>query len=259
VALSALDVPFDRLADLPRGVWLPTLITGTGHARARLAGTQAWLQALLRGQLPDADADFGDAAAVAPLRAVAGELALPRLCLHTPALAEQVLRTLLWHLDRINDHQPRLSREAAIAEVPRIPPPGNSKPKACLTAARPGRTGALQGTAAWPSAVAPRQEVRAARLLAELPALAELIRRLAVPSCRGATGRGGPAPAARPPAPCGRAPCCPTPGEITGIRLSQRIEHAGQRSGGCCATVLSACGARAMRKRACWAGTCRPC
>lgn len=119
MALSALDVPFDRLADLPRGVWLPTLITGTGHARARLAGTRAWLQALLRGQLPDADADFGDAAAVAPLRAVAGELALPRLCLHTPALAEQVLRTLLWHLDRINDHQPRLSREAAIAEVAR--------------------------------------------------------------------------------------------------------------------------------------------
>jgi hypothetical protein len=46
-----------------------------------------------------------------------GELGLPQLCRDTPALAEQVLRTLLWHLDRINDHQPRLSREAAIAEA----------------------------------------------------------------------------------------------------------------------------------------------
>jgi hypothetical protein len=47
-----LDAPFDRLADLPRGVWLPTLITGAGHATARLVATQAWLQALLLGQLP---------------------------------------------------------------------------------------------------------------------------------------------------------------------------------------------------------------
>jgi hypothetical protein len=42
------------------------------------------------------------------------ELGLPAL---SPwhALAEQVLRTLLWHLDRINDLQPRLSRAEAIA------------------------------------------------------------------------------------------------------------------------------------------------
>jgi hypothetical protein len=119
VASSALDVPFDRLADLPRSVWLPTLITGAGHATARLAGTRAWLQALLQGQLPPAHADFGDAPAVVPMRAIVGELALPRLCRDTPTLAEQVLRTLLWHLDRINDLQPRLSREAAIAEAAR--------------------------------------------------------------------------------------------------------------------------------------------
>jgi hypothetical protein len=53
------------------------------------------------------------------MRSTVGELALPQLCRDTPALAEQVLRTLLWHLDRINDHQPRLSREAAIAEAAR--------------------------------------------------------------------------------------------------------------------------------------------
>ena len=42
---------------------------------------------------------------------------MPALARGVPALAEQVLRTLLWHLDRIVDHQPRLSRDAAIARV----------------------------------------------------------------------------------------------------------------------------------------------
>jgi hypothetical protein len=32
-------------------------------------------------------------------------------------MAEQVLRTLLWHLDRLIDLQPRLSRAEAIAQV----------------------------------------------------------------------------------------------------------------------------------------------
>jgi len=237
VAPSALDVPFDRLADLPRGVWLPTLITGTGHATARLAGTKAWLQALLQGQLPPAQADFGDAPAVAPLRAIVAELALPRLCRDTPALAEQVLRTLLWHLDRINDHQPRLSREVAIAESARefreawqLETQGLEESLALLQGL--GELGALQ----WDSLRGrlrsrPWQEARrAARLLAELPALAELIRRLgraeraaaATPAVATAPQQGP-----RPPAPLRAVQTVlpDTPGEITGIRLSQRIEH----------------------------------
>ena len=119
MAAPVLDSPFDRLHDLPRGVWLQTLITGAGNVAARLSGAQVWLQALLQGQLPPAGADFGDAPATAGLRRAVGELALPRLCRDTPALAEQVVRTLLWHLDRINDHQPRLSRDAAVAEATR--------------------------------------------------------------------------------------------------------------------------------------------
>ena len=57
------------------------------------------------------------AEAMAPLRAVVGELGLPGLSRSAPALAEQVLRTVLWHLDRIADHQPRLDRAGAIAQV----------------------------------------------------------------------------------------------------------------------------------------------
>lgn len=237
MAPLALDAPFDRLAELPRGVWLPTLITGAGHASARLLGTQAWLEALLQGQLPPLDADFGDASALAPLRGAVGELALPRLTRATPALAEQVVRTLLWHLDRINDHQPRLSRDAAIAEAARefrqtwqTETQGLEESLALLQGL--GELGAVQ----WDSLRGrlrsrPWQEARrAARLLAELPALVELIRRLgraerAAASPPAATVAPSPGPAPPVPLRAVHTVLPDTPGEITGIRLSQRIEH----------------------------------
>ena len=46
-----------------------------------------------------------------------GELGLPALCLGSAAMSQQVLRTLLWHLDRINDHLPWIDRAQAIALV----------------------------------------------------------------------------------------------------------------------------------------------
>lgn len=64
-------------------------------------------------------ADFGDPAALAPMRAAVAALGLAALCRGVPALAQQVLRTMLWHLDRIADAQPRLTRAAAIAAAAR--------------------------------------------------------------------------------------------------------------------------------------------
>jgi uncharacterized protein with von Willebrand factor type A (vWA) domain len=237
VAALMLDSPFDRLHDLPRGVWLPTLITGAGHVAARLAGAQVWLQALLQGQLPPATADFGDASATVGLRSVVGELDLPRLCHATPALAEQVVRTLLWHLDRINDHQPRLSRDAAVAEATRefreawqLETQGLEESLVLLQGL--GELGALQwDTVRGRLRSRPWKEARrAARLLAELPALAELIRRLgraerAATAAPAATAL--PASRPTPPVPLRAVHTVlpDTPGEITGIRLSQRIEH----------------------------------
>ena len=95
------DAPYHRLADLPRTVWLPALITSAGERQARLVDSGHWLASLQAGQLPPQDAHFGDPAATAPLRSTVAELGLPALARGTPALAEQVLRTLLWHLDRI--------------------------------------------------------------------------------------------------------------------------------------------------------------
>ena len=44
-----------------------------------------WFEALDAGELPPADADFGDAEATAPLRTIVGELALPSLAKGTAA------------------------------------------------------------------------------------------------------------------------------------------------------------------------------
>ena len=135
-----LDAPYDRLAALPRALWLPGLICSAGLAGAagvsdpggavdghgrgphdptwqRLTDLQRWQAALLQGALPAVDADFGDAAASGPLRDAAGRLALAAACQGAAALTEQLLRTLLWHLDRLVDLQPRLSRPQAIAQV----------------------------------------------------------------------------------------------------------------------------------------------
>ena len=114
---AAIDAPYDRLAALPRSLWLPDLVCSAGERTRRLDDAATWLASLVAGELPPAAADFGDAAATRALRAVVGELRLPSMCRATASLAEQVARTLLWHLDRIVDLQPRLPREAAIAEV----------------------------------------------------------------------------------------------------------------------------------------------
>ncbi len=149
MAALNLDAPYDRLDALPRALWLPGLTCSAGmvedagsagrsdrggsHGQGgdpgercpaaadptaqRLADLQRWQAALLQGVLPPAAADFGDAAASAPLRQVAGQLSLPAACQGAQALTEQALRTLLWHLDRLVDLQPRLSRGQAIAQV----------------------------------------------------------------------------------------------------------------------------------------------
>jgi uncharacterized protein with von Willebrand factor type A (vWA) domain len=110
-----LDAPYDRLEALPRELWLPGLVTSSGETARRLADLRGWLDTLDHGALPPPDADFGDAEALRPMRDAIGALGLPALCRGVPALAQQVLRTLLWHLDRIVDAQPHLDRPAAIA------------------------------------------------------------------------------------------------------------------------------------------------
>lgn len=230
------DHPYDRLAALPRPVWLPALITAAGTPEQRLADTGAWLAALVAGQLPRRACDFGTADAVAPLRAIVGQLGLPALARGVPTLAEQVVRTLLWHLDRLNELQPLLSRAAAIARIGaefrdawRLDTAGLEQELLLLRELADGAhlrwdqlTGQLRSRE-WQTAR------RAAERLARLPALAELLQRL---------GRGAMRPAAprRPADRSGHAPkrvplaavetrIAGAPGEVTGIRFAASVER----------------------------------
>ncbi len=111
------DAPYEQLAALPRTLWLPAVTSSSGDTARRLADLARWRDALHVGELPGSDADFGDPAAMQPLRGAVAALGLPLLVRTAPALAEQVLRTMLWHLDRLIDRMPTQSRSDAIARM----------------------------------------------------------------------------------------------------------------------------------------------
>lgn len=233
-ATSTFDAPYDRLQALPRPVWLPTLTAAVGRRERRLDDVRAWLAALAAGVLPDIRADFGDAHASAALRRIVGALNLPAFTRATPALAEQVLRTMLWHLDRAVDLEPRLKRGAAITQVARefeaswqLELHGLEADLALLRDLSGGAHlpwGELRGrlrSREW------HEARRAAQRLASLPELTALLQRL---------GRREFSPCAdRAPAPQAATQRAPlrvvhtrlpgAPGEITGIRFDSRIEH----------------------------------
>jgi uncharacterized protein with von Willebrand factor type A (vWA) domain len=233
-----LDAPYDRLPALPRSLWLPTLATSAGERGQRLDHAPAWLASLQQGCLPDPALHFGDVEATLPLRQVVGELGLPALCEGVPALAEQVLRTLLWHLDRLVDLQPRCTRAEAIAQV-----------AGEFRAAWETQTMGLEQDLAlllglgdlallrWDELRGhlnsrPWQEARrAADRLAQLPALAALIRQLG----RSERSEQALPPALPPPAePAAGTPqplravetrIPDVPGELTGVHFSGRLDQ----------------------------------
>jgi uncharacterized protein with von Willebrand factor type A (vWA) domain len=233
---SGLDHPYDQLQELPRPVWLPTLVCAVGSRQQRLDGGRAWLQALVGGALPPLDADFGDPQAVLPLRQVVSELQLPALARGVPVLAEQVLRTLLWHLDRLNDLQPRLNRAAAINQITeefraawRQDTGGTADDWQLLrelTAGDQLQWGELTGqlrSRPWAEAR------RAADRLQQLPELAALLQRLGRSQPRPSTPpRRTPLPhtgATRQPLRALETRLAGAPGELTGVHFGAGLEH----------------------------------
>jgi len=230
------DAPYDRLATLPRDVWLGTLVTAAGSREARLAHAAAWLEALAAGALPAPSFDFGEADAAEPLRAVVASLGLPALAHGVPALAEQVLRTLLWHLDRLNDLQPRQSRATAIAQVTeefraawRVETAGLEDELVLLrdladaAHLRWDRLAGQLRSREWQVAR------RAAERLEQLPALSELLRRIGRSQPRPGTP---PRRARRPGGAAARVPLRPVEtriagaqGELTGIRFAASVDR----------------------------------
>lgn len=109
--LAALD-------RLPRSLWLGSMINSHGSLEPRLRALQAVREALLAGahctHCPEpASTHWPDAALAAALHAIFLRLDLPGLCRDRAELADQVLRSMLWHLDLIVDYVDRGDSEAA--------------------------------------------------------------------------------------------------------------------------------------------------
>ncbi len=105
---------YAALAHLPPALWRWAVICSSGQPDRRLTDLPEWLTALTQGELPPAALDWADPAAVPALRQVIGELGLPELARHQPGLAQQILQSLLWHLDGLIDRPPTEDRLAAI-------------------------------------------------------------------------------------------------------------------------------------------------
>lgn len=96
--LAALD-------RLPRSLWLGSMINSQGALEPRLAALEGLREALLAGLAPHpACARWPDPALAANLHAVFDQLDLPRLCRDRRELVDQIVGSLLWHLDLIVDY-----------------------------------------------------------------------------------------------------------------------------------------------------------
>ncbi len=113
---DALDAPLAALDELPRGLWLGGLINSLGRTAPRLDALLALRGELLAGRLPTHCA-WPQGSVLAPLLAQLAELDLPALCEHHEDIADQVLRSLLWHTDRIIDYREFMDDDAAAEKV----------------------------------------------------------------------------------------------------------------------------------------------
>ena len=241
---SPLESPYGALAPLPRALWLPALVCsasapdqpGADPTAQRLADLQTWRLSLAQGELPPSAADFGTPDAAAALRSAAGRLGLASTCAGAEMLDDQVLRTLLWHLDRLANLQPMLGRVEAIAQITQE----FTDAWALIRGDWDTALGLLQGLGKQPNMrwdqlrgqLARREWAEALRIsaaLKQLPELTALIRRLGRAE-RAAVPHALPPQAADTPhqPPIGlkavETILPDAPGALRGIRLGQRIE-----------------------------------
>lgn len=233
------EAAYALLDDLPRGLWLGALTHALGHVKPRLEALRDLRAALIAGEpVSSADLPWPAATLAAALVSTLDALELPRFCCGQPDLAEQVLRSLSFHLDRIVDYRDR-GASAERAEGMAVEAFADEWRDRCGAMDELievfGELGETAGSARWDllrgvlQSGGWREVVRIRRLLERLPEVSALIRSLgrAVPAdevdagCRlvAEIRETGPAPRARhDPI---RVP--DLPGETRGVQRSGRV------------------------------------
>ncbi|MGB7990121.1 MAG: VWA domain-containing protein [Candidatus Methylophosphatis roskildensis] len=113
---AALDAPLAALDQLPRGLWLCGIVNSLGRLAPRLDALLALRSELLAGRLP-AHCDWPLGSVLPLLIHSVAEFDLPALCEHHEDIADQVLRSMLWHTDRIIDYRGSMSEDAAAQQA----------------------------------------------------------------------------------------------------------------------------------------------
>ncbi len=100
----ALESPLKSLDNLPRNLWLQSIINSVGVLPKRLEGITALRKSLLAGSVPDAPFLSWPVGALSiPMVRALRNLDLAQYCQGSEALTNQVVQSLLWHADRIID------------------------------------------------------------------------------------------------------------------------------------------------------------
>lgn len=183
----ALEARFEPLERMSRRLWLPAIVNCEGRPIERLQALAQARARLLEGR---GALDAGDAWPAADAAAAFGaeceRLGLSEVVRGSEEVADQVLRSLLWHLDRIALLGERMGRAAAVAacarefaddwqtrieeyrEVLRV----FDSLDGIATLARWSQMRGLLHSEAWQSVLAARERIE------RMPQLAALIRRL---------------------------------------------------------------------------------
>ncbi len=111
---AAANAPYHHLAVLAPDLWQLALVCSSGTSCRRLPDLALWDVSLQAGHLPALSCDWGDADACLALRTEIEALDLTALTRGSAAMARQVLRAMLWHLDRLIDRPEAQSRADAI-------------------------------------------------------------------------------------------------------------------------------------------------
>jgi uncharacterized protein with von Willebrand factor type A (vWA) domain len=114
----ALETPLRPLDQLPRNLWQPSIINSVGALPSRLQGIGMLRRALAQGQLPEAPFTLWPTEPLAgPLMRALSDLRLPVYCRGSPTLTDQVVRSLLGHVDRMIDLLDQFSSGAAAEKI----------------------------------------------------------------------------------------------------------------------------------------------
>lgn len=118
---DAIERRLAGLDALPRPLWLPALVNNEGDPFGRVAWVARCRERLLAGDPPDLGRDEAGGGwpddLAGGFRGPVDRLGLAALSRGQPAVADQVLRSLLWHVDQLARLCGSMPRETAIARL----------------------------------------------------------------------------------------------------------------------------------------------